>query len=309
MKRIGLALAMACVFLSWFCAGGCDSNSKSVVVYTSQDQVYAEPIFRAFTAATGVRVLPVFDSEAVKTVGLVHRLLAEKENPQCDLFWNNEALRTRMLAEKGLFASTNGWKSSGLRSRRIVVNSKLVSPAQWPGSFLELTNSIWRGRLALSYPLFGTTATHFMALRQKLGNQTWEKWCRALADNKPLLVDGNSMVVKLVGRGEALIGMTDSDDIFAGQADGLPVDALPLCEDGLMIPNTIGIVRNAPHAEAAEQLRDFLQKPEILKQLQQAGALETCDEAAQKAGLQPDWELLVAEIDPATEALKAIFLR
>ncbi|MEO6036036.1 MAG: hypothetical protein ABIQ35_12340, partial [Verrucomicrobiota bacterium] len=47
---------------------------KTVVVYTSQDQTYAEPIFQNFTKQTGIKVLPVYDSEAVKTVGLVNRL-------------------------------------------------------------------------------------------------------------------------------------------------------------------------------------------------------------------------------------------
>ena len=77
-------------------------------------------------------------------------------------------------------------------------------------------------------PQFGTTATHFHALRQHWGDARWEAWCRALAANKPFLVDGNSVVVKMVGRGEAWIGLTDSDDIAAGQAEGLPIAALPM---------------------------------------------------------------------------------
>ncbi|MDB6040318.1 MAG: extracellular solute-binding protein family 1 [Verrucomicrobiales bacterium] len=294
---------------TFLCLIGCTADSKSIVVYTSQDQIYAEPIFAAFTASTGIRVLPVFDNEAVKTVGLVNRLIAEKDNPQCDLFWNNEELRTRMLAVKGLFAQSNGWRSAGLRSRRIVVNQNLVPPDNRPHSFLELTNVIWKGRVALSYPLFGTTATHFMALRQKLGDQPWQDWCNALAANKPFLVDGNSMVVKMVGRGEALVGMTDSDDIYAGKADGLPIEAVAFSDDGLMIANTIATIRNAPHAALASQLRDFLQQPRILKQLQETGALETSASPASSAGLQPDWPSLVADIEPITEQLKRIFLR
>ena len=38
-----------------------------------------------------------------------------------------------------------------------------------------------------------------------------------MAANKPFLVDGNSVVVKLVGKGEAWVGLTDSDDIADGQ--------------------------------------------------------------------------------------------
>src|SRR4051794_11162892 len=69
--------------------------THAVIVYTSQDQEYAEPIFNNFTKQTGIKVRPVYDNEAAKTVGLVNRLIAEKNNPQCDVFWNNEELRTR----------------------------------------------------------------------------------------------------------------------------------------------------------------------------------------------------------------------
>src|SRR5690242_7365186 len=78
-------------------------KAPSVVVYTSQDEVYADPIFKDFEKQTGIQVRPVYDSEAVKTVGLVNRLFAEQNHPQCDVFWNNEELRTRLLAAKGMF--------------------------------------------------------------------------------------------------------------------------------------------------------------------------------------------------------------
>src|SRR5439155_1664106 len=82
----------------------------------SQDQVYAEPILKEFEQQTGIEVRAVYDSESVKTVGLVNRLIAEKGRPQCDLFWNNEDLRTRQLAAMGVFEK---WAAAGYRSRRI----------------------------------------------------------------------------------------------------------------------------------------------------------------------------------------------
>src|SRR5688500_9593836 len=91
-----------CALASLFLLAGCGRNSREVVVYASQDQVYAEPILQEFSRATGVKALAVYDSEAVKTVGLVNRLLAEKSNPQCDVFWNNEALRTHQLDRQGV---------------------------------------------------------------------------------------------------------------------------------------------------------------------------------------------------------------
>jgi iron(III) transport system substrate-binding protein len=291
-------------------ATGCSNSNNIVVVYTSQDQVYAEPIFQDFTKETGIEVRAVYDSEAVKTVGLVNRLLAEKENPQCDVFWNNEELRTHQLEQKGLFRESAPWSPFGHRSRQLVINTSKLSQADAPKSWLELTNAIWRGKLALAYPLFGTTATHFLALREHLGAESWETWCRALAANDPFLVDGNSVVVKLVGRGEALIGMTDSDDIAAGQREGLPVAALPLLSGTLLIPNTVAVIRNAPHPDAAQRLYQFLQSEGVLRQLRTANAIEAeILVASLPEGLLQLNQRIVQDLEPATAKLKEIFLR
>jgi iron(III) transport system substrate-binding protein len=83
--------------------------NSQVVVYAAQDQVYAEPILREFEKETGIKVKAVYDSEAVKTVGLANRLLAERSLPQCDVFWGNEEMRTRQLAAQNVFRETNGW--------------------------------------------------------------------------------------------------------------------------------------------------------------------------------------------------------
>lgn len=282
----------------------------ALIVYAAQDQVYAEPVLRAFTARTGIPVRAVYDSEAVKTVGLANRLLAERRHPQCDVFWGNEELRTRQLAGQDVFRVTNGWAAFGYRSRRIVINTNRLSVGAAPRSWLELTNAAWQGKVALAYPLFGTTATHFHALRQHWGEDRWRAWCQALQANHPFVVDGNSAVVRLVGRGTAWLGLTDSDDIAAGQREQLPVAALPLSPETLLIPNTVAVIRGSPHPDAAQRLFEQLQSPAVVRDLVAAGALEGASmRDVTGSTLQPDWAALLAELDRAVTELKSIFLR
>jgi iron(III) transport system substrate-binding protein len=191
----------------------------------------------------------------------------------------------------------------------LVINTNLLSAAQAPKSLRELTNSVWRGKVALAYPLFGTTATHFLALRQRWGESVWENYCRALRANDALLVDGNSVVVKLVGRGEALVGLTDSDDIFSGQREGLPIVAVDLGSDGLFIANTVCVIRNMPHPEQAEKLLAFLTHPETAKKLVQVGALLGVEKSETNAPMEPDWNGILQQMEPALNRLKEIFLR
>jgi iron(III) transport system substrate-binding protein len=286
-------------------------NPRSqVVAYCAQDQVYAESIFRDFEKQTGIKVRAVYDSEAVKTVGLANRLLVERSHPQCDVFWGNEEMRTRQMAAHDVFRESNGWAAFGYRSRRMVINTNLVQLASAPHSLLDLTNEQWRGKVALAYPQFGTTGTHFHALRQHWGADRWDNWCRALAANKPLLVDGNSVVVKLVGKGEVSIGLTDSDDIAEGQNNGLPIMPLPMTAETLLIPNTVAIIRNAPHSEPAEKLFDYLQRPAVAERLIAVKALEGLSIAkVSTPTLKPDWNSLLGDLDAVTTKLNQIFLR
>jgi iron(III) transport system substrate-binding protein len=164
--------------------------------------------------------------------------------------------------------------------------------------------------VALAYPQFGTTATHFQALRQLWGDALWEAWCRALAANKPFLVDGNSVVVKTVGRGDAWIGLTDSDDIAAGQQEGLPIMPLPMTEETLLIPNTVGVVRVAPHPEAAQRLFEYLQQPGVVQQLVAAKALEGVFVTEVSAPtIRVNWEASLRDLEGTTAKLNQIFLR
>ena len=284
---------------------GCSPGGESVTVYTSQDQVYAEPILRRFEQETGVRVRAVYDSEVVKTVGLINRLIAEKNRPRCDLFWNNEAFRTHQLAARGVLAAGVPIESFGARTRQWVWNTNQLGRAELPPSLAALTNAQWRGRVAIALPLFGSTATHFQVLRQRWGAARWQAWCRALLANGVMTVDGNSVVVQLVGRGEVALGLTDSDDVRAGLRNGLPIAGQLLGADGLVIRNTLGHIRAAPHPGLARRLAEFLQSPAVRSALVEAGAIDPGE--IPPTGVIA-WPSLVEANAQAVNELQSIFL-
>ena len=283
---------------------GCAPGGDSVTVYTSQDQVYAEPILQRFEQESGVRVRAVYDSEAVKTVGLINRLIAEKNHPRCDLFWNNEAFRTHQLAARDVLAAGVPIESFGARTRQWVWNTNRLGRAELPPSLAALTNAQWRGRVVIALPLFGSTATHFQVLRQRWGAARWQAWCRALLANGVMTVDGNSVVVQLVGRGEVALGLTDSDDIRAGLRNGLPIAGKPLGQDGLVIRNTLGHIRGAPRPGLANRLAKFLQSPTVRAALVEAGAIDPVETPATAIA----WPSLVEANELAVSELQSIFL-
>ena len=297
-------LQIICFMIAALLAG-CSYGGDSVTVYTSQDQVYAEPILQQFERETAVRVRAVYDSEAVKTVGLVNRLIAEKSHPRCDLFWNNEAFRTHQLAARGVLAANSPIESFGARTRQWVWNTNRLSRAELPASLTSLTNAQWRGRVAISLPLFGTTATHFQVLRQRWGEARWRTWCRALLSNGVMAVDGNSVVVQLVGRGEVVLGLTDSDDARAGLRNGLPIAGQRLGTDGMVIGNTLGHIRGAPRPDLGRRLAKFLQSTAVRTALAEAGAI---DPRETPPSAEIAWLSLVEDNARAVNDLQSIFL-
>jgi|TARA_B100001250_G_scaffold403896_1_gene419037 iron(III) transport system substrate-binding protein len=284
---------------------GCGFKGESLTIYTSQDQIYAEPILREFENQSGIRIRAVYDSEAVKTVGLVNRLIVEKDNPQCDLFWNNEELRTRQLAAKGILDKGIGIEVFGARTRQWVWNTNQLSLASIPENLTTLTNAQWRGKVAIALPLFGSTSTHFQILRQQWGKERWHKWCRALVANDVMTVDGNSVVVQLVGRGEVVLGLTDSDDVRAGLKNQLPIAGKSIVEGGFVIRNSVGYIAGSEFPDLAQRLAKFLQSDSVKVALIDAGALDSFSSGSSQ---EIDWHSVVAENEVAVNELKSVFL-
>ena len=295
-KNLGrlTSLAVGAAFI------GC-SPEPEVVAYCAQDQVYAEPIFADFTRTTGIRVRAVYDSEAVKTVGLANRILAESPHPVADVFWGNEEFHTRRLAAAGAFRATNGWIAFGQRSRRLTADP---SRQHWLGPEVTgLTNAALRGRVSLAAPWFGSTATHFAALRAIWGAGRWQAWCRALAANQVFLEEGNSQVTQRVARGDAWVGLTDSDDLQAARREGLNLVAGPALWP---IRNTVAVLREAPHPVAAQALFLFLQSAAVHQALAKAGALEVVPPDATTTPAPP-WEVMLHDFDLTLKELREFF--
>jgi iron(III) transport system substrate-binding protein len=257
------------------------------VAYTALDREFAEPVFADFSAAAKVTVLPKFDVESTKTVGLAEALIAERARPRCDVFWNNEILQTLRLEKLGLlaeyrppnallypaeFRSPRGtWCGFAARARVLLVNTNLVAETDRPTSILDLKSPTWRGKVAIAKPLFGTTATQAACLFAVWGDEAAEEFFRSVKGNAQVL-SGNKQVAQAVASGQVAFGLTDTDDAIVEVERGESV-AIVYPDQGegqlgtLFIPNTISILKDCPHPEAARQLVDFVLSPAVEDQL------------------------------------------
>jgi iron(III) transport system substrate-binding protein len=269
------------------------SDSKRVVVYSSVDEVFAEPICRRFEQESGIKVDLVPDTEETKSTGLLNRLIAEKERPRADVFWSGDPVRAAILKTKGVSAAyespaaeglpaefsdaENHWTSFSARARVLIYNTDLVSEDNRPTSIHDLAAPRFEGQACLANPLFGTTSMHAAALFQSLGDDEAKKFFQSLVDNDVKILSSNGEVRRRVANGEFAVGLTDTDDVNVAIQEGKPVgfaypDAAGL--GTLLMPNAVVLIASGPNSDEGKRFIDYLLRAD-------SEAALACSEAAQ----------------------------
>lgn len=282
-------LFLSVVIISFFL--GCSKKSSEVVVYTSVDQIFAEPVLQMFEKKIGIKVKAVFDTEETKSTGVLNRLIAEKNNPQCDVFWSGDPVRNIILKNKGIttgylpdisdsintiFKDEKGyWIGFSSRVRVIIYNKSLVKQNEEPNSIYDLINPKWKGKCAIANPLFGTTSFHIAALFTKLGDERANEFLNDLKQNDILIATSNGDVKKRVADGEIAFGIVDTDDAITVIREGKPVGMIFPDQNELgtlIVPNTISLINNSPNNENGKKLMDYLLSTEAEIQLAKLAA-------------------------------------
>lgn len=270
-------------------AAGCSKAPKNeVIVYTSLDLNFSEPILKEFERTTGITVRIQTDTEATKTTGLVNKIILMKDAPEADVFWNNEIIRTIVLKNKGIlepyvpssakeipamYRDPDGyWTGFAARARVILVNTNLVKPEDAPRSILDLTKPQWKDRVAVANPLFGTTSTHAAVLFATLGPDKASAFFNDLKANGAKIVAGNAMARNMVMEGEIPVCLTDTDDANGAYLKKKPVLMIYPDQDEkgigtLVIPNSIALIKGGPNPENGKKLIEYLLTVQVEREL------------------------------------------
>jgi iron(III) transport system substrate-binding protein len=342
--RVSFRAASLLTALSALALSGCDLSSADdaagVVLYTSVDQQIAQPIVEAFQQKTGIPVHARYDTELTKTTGLVQRLRLEAERPACDVFWSGEVFHTIRLAEEGLFepimtlptpAEVNltelladwpeqyrdvagRWYGFALRARVIAYNTDRLRADEVPVEITELAGPRWKDKVLIARPSFGTTGGHVASWFALFGPERAEQFLRELRENGLRVVEGNSTAVRAVALGQAELCLTDTDDVWAAQRNGWPVDLVypRHGEQGtLLIPNTVARVRGGPNPAPAARLIAYLLSSETERALaasdshnipvREALAAEF-EQYAVESPMAVSYEQIAEQLEPALRA-------
>ena len=253
------------------------NDNNSLIVYCTHDSVYSEKILKIFQERTGINVIPRFDTEATKSLSLIELIKSERDNPRCDLFWNNELLGTKELKDEDLLLPYKGtgykriptqykdidgyWCGFAARLRVYIVNKKFLSEIEKAdggiGQFIE--NNL--KHFAIAKPLYGTTLTHYTLLWSQMGEialkSQHEKWINSGVK----FLNGNAAVKDVVAVGGCKVGWTDTDDFYSAIDHNQNIIMIPIKlknKETILIPNSVAIIKGTTKRENAEKLADFL---------------------------------------------------
>ncbi len=246
-------------------------KQREVVIYTSLNLKDSVPITEAFEKKTGLKTqLWRASSEKV-----LQRSITEARAGRftCDILETNgpemEAMYRENLLEEFYSPHFKDLPAAGFPKHRHYVadrfnfftigyNTNLVKPEDVPNSYEDLAHPKWAGKIGIE----GSDVDWFAAVVKHMGEAKGLAFFRKLAEQKPQIRTGHTLLAELVSSGEIPLAAT----IYNHNVERLVVKGAPIrwkaLEPTFGRPNAIGVARSAAHPNAAMLFVDFMLSPE-----------------------------------------------
>lgn len=252
-----------------------DGNGDEVTVYSGRKENLIEPVFDAFTCATGVSVQVRWGS----STQLALLINEEGNRSQADVFLSQSPGPVGFLESKGLLGTINkdvlrlvsednrstqgSWVGFSGRKRVLVHNIDLVAETELPTSVFDLTDEKWKGKVAIP----GTNVSFmdwFTVFRDQYGTDVATKWLNDMVANDARYYPNNRSIVEAAGRGEIEVGLVNhyynyqeiaaSGDDHRAKNHNLDGDDI----GSLLIITAATILKSANNSEEANELLAYL---------------------------------------------------
>ena len=243
----------------------------TVSIYTSLNTKDSGPITEAFEKKTGVKTL-LWRASSEK---VLQRAVTEARAGRfaCDVLETNgpemEALyREKLLTEfysphfkdlpPAAFPKHRHYVADRFNFFTIGYNTNIVKPDEVPNSYADLLHPRFVGKIGLES---GDT-DWFAAIVKHMGEDKGLAFFRKLAEMKPQMRTGHTLLAELVSSGEVPLTAT----IYNHNMERLAVKGAPVKWKALAPtfgrPNSIGVVPRATHPHAALLFTDFMLSPQ-----------------------------------------------
>jgi len=242
-------------------------KEKQVTVYTSLNLKDSVPITQAFEKKYGVKV-ELWRSSSEK---VLQRAVTEARAGRfsVDAFELNgpemEALYREGLLDEfyspqfqnlppAAFPKHRHYAADRFNFFTIAYNTKLVKPDEVPNSYEDLAHPRWIGRIGIE----ASDTDWFGSIVKYMGEKKGLEFFRKLAQMKPQVRTGHTLIAELVASGEIPLAAT----IYNHNAERLMVNGAPIKWKALKPtfgrPNAVAVAKRAQRPYAALLFADFM---------------------------------------------------
>ena len=280
-RFLGSTLATAAVTTLGFPAIVRAQEEKRVVLYCPESPDLSSKIAKAFEAETGIAVNVQYGGTNV----IVNRLLAERANPNADVWYGGGGLLSFLYAKRegittpytppefkdvpvqqgNVYLRDPDWHFVGAEVFVIgfAYNPKVVPKAEAPKTWEDLLDPKWKGQIQMPNPAASGTATLTVLSRMmeeiRKGRSEKEAWAffEQLNKSVTLYPESGAAPTRAVAKGDAKIGICFSFMPWGLAARGESVDfILPVSTP--VIANPVALVKGSKRPENGKRLYNFI---------------------------------------------------
>ena len=254
-------------------------TKPTVNLYLNVDRSCADAILDRFEKESNVTLFRHYDFNGK----WLQRLIRSKEH-DADLYWSEDPIEAMLLKERNLtrpyrspFAETiparfkdreAHWTGLAGRLRLLITHR---GARRVPTGIEDFIHPLFKGHGVLATPLHGSQRVYVAALLRRWGPDRTEAFLRKLKYNVKI-TSNDQISGDLVAQGRYDFTLIDSDDALRRIRHKEPLitifpDQNPKAPGTLVIPDSITLLRKAPHPKAAKKLFDYLLRPDTAKEL------------------------------------------
>jgi iron(III) transport system substrate-binding protein len=242
-----------------------------VVLYTSLAPTESGPLAAAFQKKYGVKV----DLWRAVSSKVVQRTITEAQarryavdvietnGPEMEMLARERLLgelRSQYLGDLPASAIPphRTWAADRLNFFVVGFNTSKVKRAEIPATYEGFLDPRWKGRIGIE----ATDAEWMATIVKTWGEAKGMDYFRKLAAMRPDVREGHVLMASLVAAGEIPVGLSlYNSNVEALKRKGAPIDFAPV-QPVVARPQGIGVLKNAPHPNAALLFADFVLSPE-----------------------------------------------
>lgn len=282
MKRLLVTLASLFLISGVLFLAGCagddksDGDSSAITLYSPETPDLSKELAQKYEELHDEKVNVHYAGTNI----LVNQMMAEKDNPQADVWYGGggilpfESAVDKDIITQYIPKGAEDWEvvEDGIKMKHqdgyyagveifvlgFSYNTELVSEDEAPKTWEDLLDPKWEGKIQFPNPAAsGTSTLMVLSYMMEHGEEAGWEYFQKLTDQANSIPDSGSGPTKAVAMGEAHVAVGFDFMAYDHQANGETVDFIVPDKTPILV-NPVTLVKDGPNPEGGKKFMDFM---------------------------------------------------